>query len=86
MAFTPVPALNNLAYLYAERLNQLDKAYGLARKARALKPEDPASADTLGWILYKRADFEQALTLLKESAKNSRTTPKFSTTWAWPIT
>jgi tetratricopeptide (TPR) repeat protein len=61
-------ALNNLAYLYAERLNQLDKAYDLARKAHALKPDDPATADTLGWILYKRADFDQALTLLKESA------------------
>ena len=63
-----VPALNNLAYLYAERLNQLDKAYKLARKARALKPDDAATADTLGWILYKRADFDLALTLLKESA------------------
>ena len=60
--------MNNLAYLYAERLNQLDKAYDLARKARALKPEDAATADTLGWILYKRADFDGALALLKESA------------------
>jgi tetratricopeptide (TPR) repeat protein len=62
------PALNNLAYLYAERLDQLDKAYDLARKARALRPDDAATADTLGWILYKRADFDQALTLLKYSA------------------
>jgi tetratricopeptide (TPR) repeat protein len=62
------PALNNLAYLYAERLNQLDKAYDLARKAHASKPDDPATADTLGWILYKRAGYDQAVTLLKESA------------------
>lgn len=61
------PALNNLAYLYSERLNQLDRAYDLARKARALEPGAAAIADTLGWILYKRADYGQALTLLKES-------------------
>ena len=63
------PALNNLAYLYAVRLNDLDKAYGLAQKARALQPGDPAIADTLGWILYKRADYQQALTILQESAE-----------------
>ena len=61
-------ALNNLAYLYAEKLNQLDKAYDLSRKARTLQPGDPSTADTLGWILYKRADYQQALTLLQESA------------------
>lgn len=63
-----VPALNNLAYLYAERLNQPERAYELARKARNLQPEDPAIADTLGWILHQRADYPQALTLLAESA------------------
>ena len=43
-----VPALNNLAYLDAERLNDLDKAYELARRARDLQGDDPAIADTLG--------------------------------------
>lgn len=62
------PALNNLAYLYAERLNQLDKASDLARKARTLQPRDAAIADTLGWILYKRGDYQPALALLQESA------------------
>ena len=64
------PALNNLAYLYAERLKDLDKALDLAQKARTLLPSDPAVADTLGWVLYKRADYQQALTLLQESAQN----------------
>ena len=65
------PVLNNLAYLYAERLNQPDKAYDLAKKARSLQPDDPATADTLGWILYKRGDYQQALTLIQESAGKS---------------
>jgi tetratricopeptide (TPR) repeat protein len=61
-------ALNNLAYLYAERLDRLDKAYELAQKARALRPEDPQLADTLGWIMFKKRQYPQALSLLQESA------------------
>ena len=62
------PALNNLAYLYSERLGQTDKAYSLAEKARRLLPYDPATADTLGWILYRRGEYDRALGLLEESA------------------
>jgi tetratricopeptide (TPR) repeat protein len=61
-------ALNNLADLYSEQFNQLDKAYELARKARNLEPDDESIADTLGWIVYKRGDYEQALKLLQQSA------------------
>jgi tetratricopeptide (TPR) repeat protein len=62
-----VPALNNLAYLYADKLNNVDKAYELAQKARKLRP-DASIADTLGWVLYKKGDYQQAQTLLQESA------------------
>ncbi len=61
------PALNNLAWLYAEHLQKLDQAYELARKARTLQPGNPAIADTLGWICYKRADYPQAVALLREA-------------------
>jgi tetratricopeptide (TPR) repeat protein len=60
--------LNNLAVVYSERLNRLDRAYELAQKARTLAPKDGSIADTFGWILYKRGDYQQALTLLQESA------------------
>jgi tetratricopeptide (TPR) repeat protein len=63
-----VPALNNLAYLYTEQLNNLDKAYDLASKARGLLGQDASVGDTLGWILYKRGDYQQALSILQESA------------------
>jgi tetratricopeptide (TPR) repeat protein len=69
-------ALNNLAWLYAEKLNDLDKAYDLARKARALEPGAAPIADTLGWILYKRADYAQALDLLRESAAKLGNSPE----------
>jgi tetratricopeptide (TPR) repeat protein len=60
-------ALNNLACIYADHLNQLDKAYPLARQARDLAPTDPYIADTLGWILYRRAEYTPALVLLRQS-------------------
>jgi tetratricopeptide (TPR) repeat protein len=63
-----VLALNNLAYLYAQRLNNLDKAYDLARKAHDLQPTEASVGDTLGWVLYKRGDYQQALTILRETA------------------
>jgi tetratricopeptide (TPR) repeat protein len=63
--------MNNLSYLYAERFNQLDKAYELARKARILEPLNPAVADTLGWIFYKQAQYQRARDLLQESVTAS---------------
>ena len=63
-----VMVLNNLAVVYSEQLNRADRAYELAQKARTLAPGDGSVADTLGWILYKRGDYQQALTLLQESA------------------
>ena len=63
-----VSALNNLAYLYVNRLNDLEKAYDRARKARDLQGNDPAIADTFGWILSKRGDYQQALAILQDSA------------------
>lgn len=62
------PVINNLSYLYSERLGNLDKGYELAEKARQLAPRDPFTADTLGWVLYRRGEYQRALGLLLESA------------------
>jgi tetratricopeptide (TPR) repeat protein len=70
-------AMNNLAYLYADRLNQPDKALELARNARELQPTDAIVADTLGWILYQRADYVQALALFQESTGKFPDRPEF---------
>jgi tetratricopeptide (TPR) repeat protein len=61
-------ALNNLAVLYSERFGELDKAYDLAKKANEAAPNEPHLADTLGWILFKKGDYGNALRLLQESA------------------
>lgn len=61
-------ALNNLAYINAEHFNKIDVAYDQAMRARDLRPTDPAIADTLGWVNFKRGDYTLALSLIKESA------------------
>jgi len=61
-------ALNNLAYLYSEHFGDLGKAYELAEKARQFLPDDPSTADTLGWILFKRGEYERALGIIEEGA------------------
>lgn len=63
-----VPALNNLAVLYSENFDQLEKAYELAKKAREAVPNEPRIADTYGWILYKRGEYQEAAKLLSDSA------------------
>ncbi len=62
------PALNNLAVLYSEHLGQLDRAYELAKKAKEATPNSPQITDTLGWILFKRGDYGNALQMLQEAA------------------
>jgi len=79
-ALTLVPnsvlALNNLAYLYAERLDQLDKGFEMAQEAHNLEPNNGRVADTLGWILYKRGDYQEALPLATDSAAKFPANPE----------
>ena len=63
-----LPALNNLAVVDSENLGRLDAAYDLAKKAREASPQEPHTADTLGWILIKKGEYQNALQLLQESA------------------
>jgi tetratricopeptide (TPR) repeat protein len=65
------PALNNLAYIYAVRLKDMDKAYDLAQRARQVLPNNPNVGDTLGWVLFKKGDYPHALNVLEESAQKS---------------
>lgn len=66
---TNLVILNNLACLYSERLNQPEKALQMAQKAQMLAPENPAVADTAGWVLSKRGEYARALVLLQPSAE-----------------
>ena len=63
------PAANNLAYHLAVRTNEIDRALELARKAKENFPEDPAIADTLGLIYYKKALYKNAESEFTDSMK-----------------
>lgn len=67
---------NNLAYLLSEKFGELDPALDLARKAHQSRPGDPAIMDTLGWILFRRGDYGDAVKLLRESTSQLGQNPE----------
>jgi Flp pilus assembly protein TadD len=60
-------AANNLAILLLDR-GETGGALTYALRAQESAPDDPHIADTLGWILYKRGEFDRATKILTESA------------------
>ncbi len=62
---------NDLAYIYAESGENLDRALDLAQDAKAALPDTATVADTLGWVLYKRGIPSAAISYLKEAVANS---------------
>jgi tetratricopeptide (TPR) repeat protein len=61
-------ALNYLGYTYADLGKNLDEAEALVRRALELRPDDGYITDSLGWVFYKKGNYEEALKwLLKAS-------------------
>lgn len=71
------PAANDLAYLYADRNQDLDRALALALRAFELMPENPAVRDTLGWAYLKKGSVLLAKMHLGEAVRRSPGTPLF---------
>jgi tetratricopeptide (TPR) repeat protein len=53
-------ALNNLAYAFAVRGENLDEALTLSRRAVQLEPRIAVMEDTLGWVYFKLGMFADA--------------------------
>jgi tetratricopeptide (TPR) repeat protein len=61
-------ALNNLAYLLAEHAGKPDEALKYAEKAQEISPDNPDVQDTLGWVLYHKGLYDNAVTQLQAAA------------------
>jgi tetratricopeptide (TPR) repeat protein len=53
--------LNNLAYIFAENNQDLDKALEYIKRAKEIKPNDAGYMDTYALVLYKQGKFAEAL-------------------------
>ncbi len=60
-------AANNLAWIYANRGEQLDFALQLAQDAKQQLPDSAEVNDTLGWVYYKKDLRELAVKTLENS-------------------
>jgi tetratricopeptide (TPR) repeat protein len=65
-----VQGLNYLAFTYAEANDNLDEAEKLVRRALNIEPNDGYILDTLGWILYKKGQFIDAIKVLEAALRN----------------
>lgn len=60
-------AANNLAWIYAEQGNNLDRALELATRARDQAPDNAGVVDTLGYVYLKRREYTQAISALERA-------------------
>jgi tetratricopeptide (TPR) repeat protein len=66
-------AANDLAWLYADRGDNLDVALQLAYTAKGQYPDLPEVNDTLGWVYFKKKLPQQAVAYLEQSVKKDPT-------------
>ncbi len=64
--------LNNLALAYAEQ-GDFESALPIARQAWALDRSNPATTDTLGWILFRSGARAEGLAFLQRAARGAPT-------------
>src|SRR2546428_10800801 len=63
------PALNYLAYTWAEMGVQLDESENLVMRALKIEPNDGFYIDTLGWVYYQRGDYPRAVEQLERAVE-----------------
>jgi tetratricopeptide (TPR) repeat protein len=70
-----LPAMNNLAYLYGEDGENLERALELAISVSRKLPDNPDVADTLGWIHVMNKDYSLAEQFLQKAVDAKPDTP-----------
>ena len=66
---------NELAYHYAESETNLDEGLEYALKAAELAPKDASILDTLGWIYFKKENFNKAIEILNAAIASRQNSP-----------
>jgi tetratricopeptide (TPR) repeat protein len=59
--------LNALGYFLTIRTERYQEAFELINAALLIKPEDPAILDSMGWVLFKLARLDEAITYLRKA-------------------
>ncbi len=62
-----VDALNALGYTLADRTDRFDEAQSLITRALQLRPDEPAILDSMGWVLYRRGNPQDAEPYLRKA-------------------
>jgi tetratricopeptide (TPR) repeat protein len=70
-------ASNNLAWILAERSQDLDRALQLAQNAVAAAPERAEILDTLGWVYYQMNQPLRAIPYFQQSVQKSPETAEY---------
>ena len=72
LALTPddPTVANDLGYFWADRGVRLGEAEALIRRALAANPENAATLDSLGWVLFKQGRLEEAKAPLLKAGRN----------------
>ncbi|MFD2190249.1 tetratricopeptide repeat protein [Pistricoccus aurantiacus] len=60
-------ALNALGYTLADDTRRYDEAQTLIERAHRLQPDSPAILDSLGWVLHKQGQNDEALPYLQRA-------------------
>ena len=71
-------ASNNLAYVMLQQGGNVDMAFRMAQTARQKLPDNPNSADTLGWAFYHKQVYSSAISLFKEAVQKEPESPLFN--------
>jgi tetratricopeptide (TPR) repeat protein len=70
-------AANNLAYLMLEHDGNVNVALTLAQTGRRGMPNDPSTADTLGWAYYHQGAYNSAIDTLQQAVNENPKNPTF---------
>lgn len=65
-------ALNALGYTLTDQTDRHNEAYRLIRRALEFTPDDPATLDSMGWVLFRMGRADEAVDYLEQAAAGDR--------------